>query len=72
MMDQNSKMNSERDEITAVAPSQGQPDIELVALSEIPQPLEPEQSRSKFRLAAILTALYVSFTNLLSIYSVAN
>jgi len=68
-MDQNDKtgaVNSPMDETTTVAPSQGQPDIELVALSETPPPVEPEQPRSKFRLAAILIALYVSSTRLSS------
>jgi hypothetical protein len=68
-MDQSDKIaaaNPPMDEVATVAPSQGQSDIELVALSEMPPPLEPEQSRSKFRLAAILIALYVSSTRLSS------
>ena len=67
-MEQSSRItaaNSPMDEINTIPSGQNPPDIELITLSEMPAPLEPEQPRSKFRLAAILTALYVNLTNLL-------
>ncbi|TVY23777.1 MFS-type transporter [Lachnellula hyalina] len=53
-------VNAPMDEITTVPQLQSSLDIELLALSETAPPLEPEQPRNKFRLAAILTALYLA------------
>ncbi|TVY20915.1 MFS-type transporter [Lachnellula arida] len=63
MMDTSSKItavNAPVDEITTVPQLQSSLDIELVALSETTPPLELEEPRNKFRLAAILTALYLA------------
>ncbi|TVY93697.1 MFS-type transporter [Lachnellula willkommii] len=62
-MDTSSKItavNAPVDEITTVPQLQSSLDIELVALSETTPPLELEEPRNKFRLAAILTALYLA------------
>lgn len=53
-------VNAPADEMTRAPQLQSSLDIELVALSETAPPQELEKPRNKFRLAAILTALYVS------------
>lgn len=71
MMDTSGKINAVNapmDEVTTVPQLQSSLGIELVALSETAPPLEPEKPRNKFRLAAILTALYVSRLPILSQY----
>jgi hypothetical protein len=47
-------------EIAADTSNSHQQDVELMALGEVPP--EPEKSRSKLRITAILIALYVSST----------
>jgi hypothetical protein len=44
-------------EIAAMAPGQSLQDVELIALNEIIS--EPVESRSRLRIIAIMTALYV-------------
>ncbi|TVY44625.1 MFS-type transporter [Lachnellula cervina] len=53
-------VNAPADEMTRAPQLQSSLDIELVALSETAPPQELEKPRNKFRLAAILTALYLA------------
>jgi hypothetical protein len=53
-------VNLSDNETTAVGLNTNQHGVELVAPGDVP--VDPEKSRSKLRIAAILTALYVSST----------